>query len=97
MGKSLQNSHITCPECQVGNYHLKLVAYYTWLGEELITIPDFPCWVCDVCKRHDYDEKALNQLSLMLSANLGKAVEQNKKNSAAKQRETRARRPQQAE
>jgi YgiT-type zinc finger domain-containing protein len=84
MTDSIQASNVTCPECQVGKYHLKLVTYYTYLGTELITVPDFPCWVCDVCKRQDYDQKALSQVYLMLSSNLGKPVERGRKGKPSK-------------
>jgi YgiT-type zinc finger domain-containing protein len=54
--------------------HRTRVVYYTWLGEDLITVPDFPAWVCDVCGRREYDLNALNQLSLILSPNAGKTT-----------------------
>jgi YgiT-type zinc finger domain-containing protein len=52
--------------------HRDFVTYFTWIGDELITVPDFPCWVCDVCGRREYDMRALNQLSLLLNPNAGK-------------------------
>jgi len=48
------------------------ITYFTWLGDELISVPDFPAWVCDVCGRREYDPQALNRLSLLLSPNAGK-------------------------
>jgi YgiT-type zinc finger domain len=63
---------IPCNECQAGHMHREYIAYYTWLGDELITVPDFPAWVCDICGRCDYDENALARLSLLLSPNAGK-------------------------
>lgn len=63
---------IPCGQCQAGQMHRQFVTYYTWLGEELITVPDFPAWMCDVCGRREYDTQALNQLSLLLSPNAGK-------------------------
>jgi len=54
--------------------HRQFVTYFTWLGDELITVPDFPSWVCDVCGRREYDLHALNQLSLLLSPNAGKGT-----------------------
>jgi YgiT-type zinc finger domain-containing protein len=54
--------------------HRQFVTYFTWLGDELITVPDFPSWVCDVCGRREYDLHALNQLSLILSPNAGKGA-----------------------
>jgi YgiT-type zinc finger domain-containing protein len=62
----------TCSECQAGQLRRRFVTYFTWLGEELITVPDFPAWVCDVCGRREYDPAALNHLSLLLSPNAGK-------------------------
>lgn len=56
--------------------HQEFVTYFTWLGEELITVPDFPAWICDVCGRREYDQIALNQLSLLLSPNAGKPTTQ---------------------
>ena len=29
----------------------RLMTYFTWLNEELITVPHFPAWVCDMCGR----------------------------------------------
>lgn len=65
-------STISCTECQAGKMHRKLVTYVTYIGDELITVPDFPAWVCDICGRCDYDMQALNQLTLLLSPNAGK-------------------------
>lgn len=65
---------ILCNECQAGHMHRSYVAYYTWLGNELITVPDFPAWVCDICGRCEYDENALTRLSLLLSPNAGKTT-----------------------
>ncbi len=53
--------------------HRDYVTYFTWLGDDLVTVPDFPAWVCDVCHRREYDMQALNQLSLLLSPNAGKS------------------------
>ena len=52
--------------------HQQFVTYLTWIGDEMITVPDFPAWLCDVCGRREYDPQALNQLSLLLSPNAGK-------------------------
>jgi YgiT-type zinc finger domain-containing protein len=71
---SITDPIILCSECQAGHMHRAYVAYYTWLGNELITVPDFPAWVCDMCGRCEYDENALTRLSLLLSPNAGKAI-----------------------
>jgi YgiT-type zinc finger domain-containing protein len=63
---------IPCSECSVGMMHKTTVAYFTWMGEELISVPDFPAWVCDICGRREYDTQALNQLALLLSPAAGR-------------------------
>ncbi|MBO9367866.1 MAG: YgiT-type zinc finger protein [Chloroflexi bacterium] len=63
-----------CPECQSGLMHLKSITYITWLGNELITVPDFPAWVCDVCGRREYDERAIAWLNLLLAPSMGKPL-----------------------
>jgi YgiT-type zinc finger domain-containing protein len=56
-----------CPECQTGMLHLQHLTYFTWLNEELITVPNFPAWVCDVCGRREYDGRAITWLNTLLS------------------------------
>jgi YgiT-type zinc finger domain-containing protein len=61
-----------CPECHAGVYHLEYLTYFTWLNEELVTVPNFPSWVCDVCGRRDYDGRAISWLNTLLSPNAGR-------------------------
>jgi len=74
MNNSAQDTTIPCNECQAGQMHRHFLTYFTWLDDELITVPDFPAWVCDVCGRREYDMHALNQLNLMLNPNAGKGT-----------------------
>lgn len=60
-----------CTECQTGIMHLQYLTYFTWLNEELITVPNFPAWVCDVCGRREYDPRAINWLNTLLSPDAG--------------------------
>ena len=60
-------SMIPCSECNIGMMHKTKVTYFTWLADEMITVPDFPAWVCDVCGKREYDVEALNNLALLLS------------------------------
>lgn len=48
------------------------ITYFTWLVDELITVPNFPAWVCDVCGRREYDQHAVNEISLLLAPHAGK-------------------------
>jgi YgiT-type zinc finger domain-containing protein len=74
-----QSPSYACSECQSGQMHRQFITYFTWLADELITVPDFPAWVCDVCGRREYDNHALNQLSLLLSPNAGRSSARPKK------------------
>lgn len=60
-----------CNECQAGMMQVHYITYFTWLNEELITVPNFPAWVCDVCGRREYDERAISWLTLLLSPSAG--------------------------
>ena len=51
-----------CRECQAGKVWLNYITYFTWLGDELITVPNFPAWICDVCGKREYDERAIHWL-----------------------------------
>jgi YgiT-type zinc finger domain-containing protein len=58
----------TCPECQAGIMQLEHITNLTWLAGELITVPDFPAWICDLCGRRDYDSQAISWLNILLNA-----------------------------
>jgi len=47
----------------------------TWLGNDLITVPNFPAWICDLCGDRTYDTKALTQLSILLNPEAGTPVQ----------------------
>jgi YgiT-type zinc finger domain-containing protein len=74
-----ENQTFSCGECQAGHLRRAYVTYFTWLGDELITVPDFPAWVCDVCGRREYDPHALSQLNLLLNPNAGRPRQRNRK------------------
>lgn len=67
------HSMIPCSECSIGMMHKTRVTYFTWLADEMITVPDFPAWICDVCGKREYDMEALNNLALLLSPMPSKA------------------------
>jgi len=86
-----------CSECQAGQMHRRLVVYYTWIGDDLITVPDFPAWVCDFCGRREYDMSALSQLSLILSPNAGSATNRQRRLHPQPRPKTKNPRPSQPE
>jgi YgiT-type zinc finger domain-containing protein len=60
-----------CPECQSGLLHLQRITYFTWLNDELVTVPNFPAWVCDLCGRREYDARAIKWLNILLHPEAG--------------------------
>jgi YgiT-type zinc finger domain-containing protein len=62
----------SCSECQAGMMHLQHITYFTWLDEELVTVPNFPAWVCDMCGRREYDARAISWLTTILNPETGK-------------------------
>lgn len=86
-----------CSECQAGHMQRRFVVYYTWLGNDLITVPDFPAWVCDVCGRREFDASAINQLSLLLSPNTGNSTSRKPRLRPVPQSKAKSPRPSQPE
>lgn len=72
MNENIIPEPFQCTECQAGMMHLHFITYFTWLDEELITVPNFPAWICDVCGRREYDEKSISRLTMLLNPNAGK-------------------------
>jgi YgiT-type zinc finger domain-containing protein len=70
-----------CPECQAGTFHLKYITYFTWLNEELVTVPNFPAWICDVCGRREYDMRAVNWLNTLLNPETGRRSDRRRRKS----------------
>jgi YgiT-type zinc finger domain-containing protein len=59
-------------ECQTGILRLRYITYFTWLNDELISVPNFPAWVCDVCGRREYDDRAVSWLNTLLNPDAGR-------------------------
>jgi YgiT-type zinc finger domain-containing protein len=51
---------------------LRYLTYFTWLSDELVTVPNFPAWVCDVCGRREYDPRAIKWLNTLLNPDAGR-------------------------
>lgn len=62
----------TCNQCHVGMMHPKQVTYFTHIARQLISVPNFPAWVCDVCGRCEYDLQSIHLLNMFLDPNAGK-------------------------
>lgn len=64
-----------CLKCQGGRKRLRSATLMTWLGDDLITVPNFPAWICDLCGHRTYDAQALAQLSMLLNPEAGTPVQ----------------------
>lgn len=65
-------ANISCPECQAGVLHLRYLTYFTQMEGELITVPNFPAWVCDMCGYREDDPRAENWLHILLNPRTGR-------------------------
>jgi YgiT-type zinc finger domain-containing protein len=65
-----------CPECLAGVMHMEAVTYFTWLNKELVTVPNFPAWVCDMCGRREFDARAITWLNTLLNPGAGRSSSQ---------------------
>jgi YgiT-type zinc finger domain-containing protein len=68
-------THYTCNQCHAGMMRSRYVTYITRLGNELITVQNFPAYICDVCGRREYDEQSIHWLNTMLDPNAGKPTQ----------------------
>jgi YgiT-type zinc finger domain-containing protein len=63
-----------CNECPAGVMHARFITYFMWMNDELITVPNFPAWICDICGKRDYDAQAISWLTMLLDPNAGKPI-----------------------
>jgi YgiT-type zinc finger domain-containing protein len=70
---------VQCSECQAGVLKRRSLTYYTWLDDELITVPNFPAWVCDMCGRREYDPRAISWLNTLLNPATGRRLSARRK------------------
>jgi YgiT-type zinc finger domain-containing protein len=62
-----------CPECPAGLMRMQHITYFTWLNGELVTVPNFPAWVCDICGRREFDSSAITWLNTLLNPVTGRS------------------------
>lgn len=59
--------YLHCPLCRIGTFRPKKVSYFKIRGGQLVSVPNFPAWVCDVCRHREYDPSALAELNFLLA------------------------------
>ena len=77
-----QEYPVLCSECKAGVLRLRYLTYFTWLDEELITVPNFPAWVCDMCGRREYDSRAISWLNTILNPTAGRKLPSRRKSTS---------------
>lgn len=58
--------HRPCSRCHAGLMSLKYQTYFTWIKGVMLTVPDFPVWVCSMCGYEEYDARAAAWLKHVL-------------------------------
>jgi len=67
MRNSLPANPETCPRCYVGRIQSVKVVLSRVVNGQMLSVPDFPAWECDICHVFMYDPKALFELQQVLS------------------------------
>jgi len=68
MKSSLPNNPETCPRFMFGRIKRKLIPYTLIIDGQLLCVPRFPAWACDVCHAYMFDPAAMSRLEASLSA-----------------------------
>ena len=67
MRKALPVNPETCPRCFVGRIQNVKVVLSKVVNGQMLSVPDFPAWKCDVCHAFMYDPQALVELHQVLT------------------------------
>ena len=89
----MTEKNYSCVECHIGTMHSKRITYFTHIQNELITVPNFLAWVCDVCKRREYDLQSILWLNMLLDPNAGKPTQTKRRTTPLTRPSTGYRRP----
>ncbi len=57
-----------CPNCYVGRISRQSKSLVSLHMGKPVTFPNFPVWVCDVCKAFVYDPQALAHVQTLLAS-----------------------------
>lgn len=62
----LLNDHFVCPVCHMGHMDLRLTTYVRQYGGTLISVPNTPAWVCDVCHERQFDPESIQRVEALI-------------------------------
>jgi YgiT-type zinc finger domain-containing protein len=61
-----ESSNFICPQCYIGRCRPSQ-ATYTFVHEEsLVSVPDIPAYICDICGYQMFDDDALDSIWKMM-------------------------------
>lgn len=60
------NDHFICPVCRMGHMDLRLTTYVHQYGGTLISVPNTPAWVCDVCHERQFDPESIQRIEALI-------------------------------
>ena len=63
------NNRFACDQCFTGVLHCRRTTFFATLGDEVITVPNFPIWKCDICGWVEYEPDAIEWLLMTLGSN----------------------------
>jgi hypothetical protein len=58
-----------CPRCLFGRCYANTGTYITLYKGRIISAPDTPAYICDVCNYQEFDQQAIQQLQLLTGQN----------------------------
>ncbi len=62
----IKKNRFPCPDCYAGSLNLARAFLFSVREGYPLCIPNFPAWVCDVCRYREYDLKSLAELEMLL-------------------------------
>lgn len=60
------NENVLCPVCHVGRLRLRSVTYAQVYYGLLVSVPNTPAWVCDVCHTVEYDRQSVQRIEALM-------------------------------
>ncbi len=61
-----QSEYYLCPVCHVGRLRLQPVTYTQVYYGLLVSVPNTPAWVCDVCHTVEHDRQSVQRIEALM-------------------------------
>lgn len=57
---------LICSQCQIGHFHTESRPYVRVVDGMLLSVPNMPALICDVCGYQDFDREGLTRVEALL-------------------------------